>query len=148
MPTLLEYAGVNHPSDASLPGKSFLPLLTGRCMPERESVVVYDEYGPVRMIRSREWKYVHRYPYGPHELYDLVRDPGETVNLFGSQEHNETVEALRFELEMWFLNYTDPAKDGSRQPVFGNGQRNLVGPAGEGKQSFGDFKRTIEYKRG
>jgi arylsulfatase A-like enzyme len=148
MPTLLEYAGVNHPSGDSLPGKSYLPLLKGRDMPERESVVVYDEYGPVRMIRSREWKYVHRYPYGPHELYDLVRDPGETVNLFGSQEHNETVEALRFELEKWFLNYTDPAKDGSRQPVFGNGQRNLVGPAGGGKQSFGDFKRTIEYKRG
>ena len=28
------------------------------------------------MIRTQEWKYVHRYPYGPHELYDLVNDPG------------------------------------------------------------------------
>ncbi len=39
--------------------------------------MVFDEYGLVRMIRTREWKYVHRYPYGPHELYDLTRDPDE-----------------------------------------------------------------------
>ncbi len=46
-----------------------------------ESIVVFDEYGPVRMIRTREWKYVHRYPYGPHELYHLAGDPGERMAL-------------------------------------------------------------------
>ena len=40
-------------------------------------VVILDEYGSGRMIRNREWKYIHRYPYGPHELYCLARDPGE-----------------------------------------------------------------------
>ena len=46
-------------------------------------VVILDEYGSSRMIRSREWKYIHRYPYGPHELYRLARDPGEQENLAG-----------------------------------------------------------------
>jgi arylsulfatase A-like enzyme len=33
------------------------------------------------MIRTREWEYVHCYPYGPHELYDLKKDPHEMSNL-------------------------------------------------------------------
>ena len=44
--------------------------------------MIYDEYGPVRMIRTRAWKYVHRCPYGPHELYDLANDPEEKANPF------------------------------------------------------------------
>ena len=59
---------------------------------EWENVVVYDEYGPVRMVRTKEWKYVHRYPYGPHELYDLVNDPDEKHNLIddkGKKRYND-----------------------------------------------------------
>ncbi|MDQ1256696.1 MAG: choline-sulfatase, partial [Candidatus Hydrogenedentes bacterium] len=81
MPTLLEYVGIGNPEADRLPGKSFAPLLRGETDEGRENVVVYDEYGPVRMIRGREWKYVHRYPYGPNELYDLANDPDETTNL-------------------------------------------------------------------
>src|SRR5690606_32334853 len=77
MPTLLEYVGISHPSAEKLPGTSFLPVLRGEEATEREQVIVYDEYGPVRMIRSADWKYIHRYPYGPYELYDLNNDPGE-----------------------------------------------------------------------
>ena len=81
MPTLLEYLGLPDPNDDMSPGRSFLPALSGETNDAGEEIVVFDEYGPVRMIRTREWKYVHRYPYGPHELYDLVNDPGERSNL-------------------------------------------------------------------
>ena len=72
IPTLLDYLGLEIPEDSMRPGQSFLPALLGETNDAQEAVVIFDEYGPVRMIRTREWKYVHRYPYGPHELYDLV----------------------------------------------------------------------------
>ena len=81
MPTLLDYLGLEMPTDPLRPGRSFQPALLGETDDAQEEVVIFDEYGPVRMIRTQEWKYVHRYPYGPHELYDLVNDPDERKNL-------------------------------------------------------------------
>ena len=80
----------------ALPGRSFAPLLRGRdtCR-ATQHVVVYDEYGPVRMIRTATWKYVHRYPYGPHELYDLVNDPDERHNLVDDPAHQTVRQAMR-----------------------------------------------------
>ena len=99
-------------------------------------MVVFDEYGPVRMIRSQEWKYVHRYPYGPHELYDLVNDPNEERNLFGEAAHRSTAEALKGELDGWFLRYADPRVDGSREAVTGKGQMDWAGSLGAGRQAY------------
>jgi choline-sulfatase len=84
--------------------------------------VVYDEYGPVRMVRTVRHKYVHRHPDGPHELYDLDADPGERVNLVGDAGHARTVAELRGLLRDWFARHTDPRRDGRRFPVTGKGQ--------------------------
>ncbi len=85
-PTLLEYLGLDNPLADELPGASFAPLLAGQAMPGRQSVVIHNEYGPVRMIRTRDWKYVHRTPFGPHELYHLADDPDERHNLIGRDD--------------------------------------------------------------
>ncbi|MFD0476128.1 sulfatase-like hydrolase/transferase [Nonomuraea thailandensis] len=106
-PTLLGHLGLPYDSDG--PGRPFHAA--------REEVVVYDEYGPVRMIRTTRWKYVHRYPHGPHELYDLGLDPGERRNLIA--EEPPELHDLRARLEGWFARYADPALDGSRLPVSG-----------------------------
>lgn len=106
MPTLLDYVGLENPDAATLPGASFLGLLSlGKDVAQREHVVVFDEYGPVRMIRTEDWKYVHRLPYGPHELYDLARDPGERVNLVDDPVHAERRAVLERQLRDWFLRY-------------------------------------------
>ena len=76
MPTLLDYLGLSLPESLDLPGQSVLPLLLGADDTGRQEEVIYDEYGATRMMRTEEWKYVHRYPDGPHELYDLANDPG------------------------------------------------------------------------
>lgn len=136
MPTLLDYLGLPAPSEGPMPGTSFAPLLRGEAMPAREKVVVFDEYGPVRMIRTREFKYVHRYPYGPHEFYDLVNDPGETTNLIDSAAHTPRIRELKGELENWFHRYVDPARDGVREPANGKGQLDIVGPASQGRENF------------
>jgi len=138
MPTLLEHAGIENPHAAGLPGRSFLPLLQGRAMDERENVVVYDEYGPVRMVRSREWKYVHRYPYGPHELYDLDGDPDERNNLVDDTGKRAVLDRLKADLDQWFAQYVDPNLDGTHEAVYGKGQLRLAGPAGRGEKAFAD----------
>ena len=136
MPALLDYVGLANPEADKLPGKSFAPLLEGKAMAGRESVVIFDEYGPVRMIRTRDWKYVHRYPYGPHELYDLVNDPGERTNLVDEPRRKTRVEELKAQLEDWFVQYVNPSLDGRHEPVTGRGQLYLPGPAAKGRDAF------------
>jgi choline-sulfatase len=136
MPTLLDYTGMANPVTDEMPGHSFAALLRGESFEQREDVVVFDEYGPVRMIRTREWKYVHRFAYGPHELYDLVDDPGECVNRFDDPVCESIIREMRGRLSEWFLRYTDPARDASKEPVTGSGQLDLAGPAGKGQEAF------------
>ncbi|HUU69603.1 MAG TPA: sulfatase-like hydrolase/transferase [Planctomycetota bacterium] len=135
MPTILDYLGLPNPAGDELPGRSFAHILQG-AGGGHEAIVVCDEYGPVRMIRDRHWKYVHRFPYGPHELYCLGEDPRETRNLVDAPNCREIVERLRGRLDEWFLRYVLPPLDGARQPVSGKGQIDRVGPAGEGRTAF------------
>ncbi|MHC4982629.1 MAG: sulfatase family protein, partial [Planctomycetota bacterium] len=136
LPTLLEYLGLPAVDDETLPGSSFAAVLRGEAEQAREDVVVYDEYGPVRMIRTAEWKYVHRYPYGPHELYDLRVDPGERKNLVGEKEKQPLVEEMRRQLSLWFARYVVPEKDGSRPPVAGCGQVERIDADHCGEEAF------------
>lgn len=147
-PTLLDYVGLPNPQTGTLPGESFAPLLSGAEMPAREAVVIYDEYGPTRMIRTQDWKYIHRYPYGPHEFYDLQKDPSEKVNLYGQpdQDHlsrQELIQQLKADLDAWFLKYVDPKWDGAREPVTGKGQLTWAGTAGRGRKAFADDWRYL-----
>ncbi|MDD5897960.1 MAG: DUF4976 domain-containing protein, partial [Clostridia bacterium] len=117
-PTLAQLVGGTYPEGLS--GVSFLPVLRGE--PGREDVIIVDEYGPVRMLRTRQWKYVHRYPFGPHCLYDLENDPGETRNVVDDPANAQRVVEMRRRLEQFFLTYADPAMDGSREGATGSGQ--------------------------
>ena len=126
MPTLLEYLDLPVPEDRNLPGRSFLPLLLGEEMEERECVVIYDEYGPVRMVRTKEWKYVYRHGHGPHELYDLVNDPDERANLAGDPAQSERIKELKGMMDEWFEQYVDPRRDGLREAGGGMGQVRLI----------------------
>jgi arylsulfatase A-like enzyme len=126
LPTLLDYAGLPPLEDETLPGRSFLPVWLGEKDEAREEVVVYDEYGPVRMIRTPEWKYVHRYPCGPHELFDLAGDPGERKNLAGEEPRRALVGELRTRLARWFERYVVPPMDGLRTACTGVGQKEPI----------------------
>jgi arylsulfatase A-like enzyme len=122
-PTLLAYLALPD-DDGSIrrPGRSYAPLLQGRPQPSQEAIVVFDEYGPVRMVRTHDWKYVQRHPDGPHELYDLRADPGERRNLIDARDHAAVQDELRRTLSDWFERYSDPEIDGTRWSVTGAGQ--------------------------
>ena len=131
MPTLLDYLDLPLSEGRNLPGRSFLPALLGREDSGRESVVIYDEYGPTRMVRTGEWKFIHRYAEGPNELYDLVNDPDERENLVNDAHQTSRIMAMRAMLEDWFSTYADPEKDGRERAVTGGGQLRPVGGAWE-----------------
>jgi hypothetical protein len=95
-------------------------------MGAKRPVIVLDEYGPTRMIRNDSMKYVHRYPDGPNEFYDLAADPDETTNEIDNPAFESSIERMRAELQEWFDRYTVPERDGSKQAVMGRGQVDLV----------------------
>jgi arylsulfatase A-like enzyme len=96
MPTLCGMAGVSTPS--GITGRSLAPLLRGEPL---ESRPVFSELrygGPERegrTVRTERYKYiVFNSGARPEQLFDLTTDPGETVNLAGSEpgairEHRE-----------------------------------------------------------
>jgi arylsulfatase A-like enzyme len=137
MPTLLDYLGIAMPNAGfPLPGRSFLPVLEGRTDEAAGDVVVYDEYGPVRMIRTREWKYVHRYDCGLNELYDMMNDPDERRNLVDAKDRQNLIVELRNRLSNWFAEYVLPARDGVHAPVSGQGQLGPIGTELTGESAF------------
>jgi arylsulfatase A-like enzyme len=128
LPTLLEYLDLPLPQGRDLVGQSFAPLLRGEAATGRDSIVIYDEYGNTRMVRTEEYKYVARYPDGPDELWDLVNDPGERHNLSDDPAQRGRIRELRAMLEAWFRRYARPEVDGCAQAVNGLGQMRPVGP--------------------
>lgn len=134
--TLIDYLGINEPLSDNLPGKSFAEVLRGNTNDNSGHIVVFDEYGPVRMIRNNEWKYICRYPYGPDELYHLTLDPNENENLINNSEFNSIKQEMKHKLTDWFLQYVDPKVDGTKEAVTGYGQLRKAGIYSEGKNTY------------
>lgn len=135
-PTLLDLLGLDNQQIQHLPGTSFADALRGQEEGGREEVVVFDEYGPVRMIRSRQYKYIHRYPYGPDEFYDLQADPAEEYNHIDDPEFADRILAMRRRMERWFNQYADPDLDGTREGVTGSGQLCSAGTYAQRLQKY------------
>ena len=124
-PTILEIAGCEWVPEKMQPGRSMTELIYEPEKDVQERIVVYDEYGRTRMIRDRQYKYIHRYGDGECELYDMEKDPDETKNIVHDPEYAEIVESLRMEMEEWFSRYTDEKNDARKFDVKGRGQQKL-----------------------
>jgi len=98
VPTVLDWLGV--PKPASLRGQSLVPLLDGRQSGGDQSVYSEAFYGRYHFGWSELYALTdarYRYIKAPRpELYDLVRDPGETRSL--AAERPQVVAAARGEL--------------------------------------------------
>ena len=88
-------------------GRSFLTNPTSvygpRCRYEAEHPEIVDRFAAVR---TDQWKFVYR-GGGPHELYDLTRDSGETENVSGREEYRETLLEMKERLLEWYLYTSD-----------------------------------------
>lgn len=124
--TILELAGAPAPTDPLIAGESFAPRLSGdaqlKDVAAKESIVIFDEYGGTRMIRTTTHKYVVRFGEEPCELYDLTADPYESRNLYGDPRFDALQAELHFQLGRWFGEHSLPEFDGFDKPVSGMGQ--------------------------
>ena len=112
--TLAAYAGVELPleSGPNYPGRSFLALLDNSAAVPDWRREQYGEYGPLRMIRTERYKLILRYPDGAHELFDLIADPREVLNLYQDPQYEPLIEQLAAKIETYFGRYEDPIKRG------------------------------------
>ncbi|QDV45972.1 Arylsulfatase [Stieleria neptunia] len=104
MPTLLTYLNLadKMPSSPPSPGHDFSAVLTGESDGAGPEKPVFYEFEGLRCIRTERWKYIHRHPNGPHELYDLESDPDEFHNLVHDATHRATAAKLKGELDEFF----------------------------------------------
>lgn len=141
LPTLCELAGLECRTKQQLPGRSFAGWLCDPGKVQDRQIVIFDEYGPVRMIRDKRWKLILRYPYGPNELYDLEDDPDEEKNRYDDPKCEALVMELRNRMENWFLKYSDPALDARAEGVTGTGQHCRPGIYAHVKEKYGPIPR-------
>jgi len=80
LPTLLDAIGLGNNLEA-LPGRSLLPLIRGEVSEVRPAIISGYHEAPDRVIRDRVWSYIRRPEGQPDELYNLVEDPKEKLNL-------------------------------------------------------------------
>ena len=110
--TLVAAAEVETPPGFHFAGEDLGPLFaTGRLSREWRQVQ-FGEYGPMRMARTRRHKLVRRFPDGPHELFDLARDPREAHNLIDDCEYQSLAGELIELIEQYFGRYTVSGKSG------------------------------------
>ncbi len=111
MPTMLGMLGRSRqmPVEPESPGRDYSPQLRGE--QQAWDDVIFYEFENTRCIRTPEWKYTHRVPDGPHEMYDMANDPGETTNLADSPDHAGTRAQLKKRLFAFFDRYADPRYD-------------------------------------
>lgn len=125
--TLLDAAGAlpdtKTADEINSPGQSYLPMLRGKrnAKPKKAQI---SEYGNARMIRTERYKLILRFPYqgvrSADELYDLQKDPRETVNRFADPTLGAVVKDLTEQINHFFGRYTVPGRSGlelEKQPA-------------------------------
>ena len=111
VPTIVDYLGYGDVNFENSPGRSFAPALKGINMSEWEEDVFFEQE-ETRGIRTNDFSYWKRISgLGDPELYDMQKDPGQTLNVYGNPDYANVVEELDQKLTEFFAQYADPKYD-------------------------------------
>lgn len=100
--TVVDIAGAKAPG--TVDGRSLTPLLRGGKLAERALFWHYPHYSnqggvPGGAIREDEWKLIEFYEDGRLELYHLMSDAAERLNLV--MKHGDRAKRMRAKLDGW-----------------------------------------------
>jgi len=109
-PTILEMAEIDYAKDR-FSGKSFLPLIVDPNSTWAQRAVYSQTngnelYGIQRSVMTKEWKYIYN-GFDFDELYDLVNDPNQMINLADKDE----TDAIQKELSILLWKFAYEHKD-------------------------------------
>jgi arylsulfatase A-like enzyme len=107
LPTLLDLAGVAHPSPSPIQGKSLAPALDDASHHLRDSVLI-ENGGIRRSIRTEKALLTWHGPQTRGELYDLNADPDCMVNLWDHPDAEDLQSRLLDELIHLMAANVDP----------------------------------------
>ena len=116
-PTILDYAQIDLLPGQHMDGISLKPLINdGVELPERPLYWHYPHYGnqggdPSSVIREGDWKLIHYYEEDINELYHIVKDPYEQLNV--ASVYPEVTNNLSSKLMQWLddVKALYPVKD-------------------------------------
>lgn len=116
-PTMLDAAGIKKPD--FMQGISLIPFVTGAKKEMQRKHLYYHYYEsyadhtvqPHLGVRGERYKLIYFYTAEEWELYDLLKDPHEQNNLYGSPAYNKVVNRLKEDLIRLRKEYDD------RQPA-------------------------------
>jgi len=102
-PTFAELAGIELPESRQIDGESFVSLLDEKAPHEERAIFwhypVYHHGVPASAVRKGDWKLIHFLDDGHTELYNLVEDISEEMDL-GASKPEKTKDLLVL-LEEW-----------------------------------------------
>lgn len=133
-PSLLDFAGIDPPTDHHLDGESLAPLLLGEASRLRRDQVFwhFPSYigggGPSSAMRAGNWKVIEKFEDESFQIFDLSSDPEERKDLTGEnpKKAHELIAALRSWQESTGAprpTLPNPAFDPSAEPKRGRDQR-------------------------
>lgn len=99
VPTVCDLLQIPQPEGISH-GVSLVPQLTCQMRMKRD-YIVSEAAGNSRMVRDTRYKYI-TYAHDPAvQLFDTLKDPGETRNLAPEREYRDIVQSMREKLWIW-----------------------------------------------
>ena len=112
VPTLLELMGRS--AQTQLPGHSLVPLMQGRKAAEDHVLIQWNvasnEDADVRTVVSPDgWK-LSLFKGDKSQLFNLNKDPGETINLFNSGRDSDIIARLTKKIHDWQEKVQDTLK--------------------------------------
>jgi arylsulfatase A-like enzyme len=117
--TALGMLKVQAPPDYKQEGKDFSPILRGEKIVWRDAHFsqfdIHNGLGKkaapsaMRSVRTLAWHLVRQYNKNhPDELFDLINDPDELINLYDVPAHRAIREQLQKRLDEWMRGIDDP----------------------------------------
>ncbi len=109
--SVLGLTGIDTPTNRDYPGTSYAAALRGQPLVDW-SDTRFGEYGDLRMVRTPRHKLVWRYPNGPHDLFELETDPGETRNLSTDPGQARLIDALKHQIDTFYARHEVAERSG------------------------------------